>query len=159
MPVVFDTKIDKLRITGNPGIGKTFFGHYLLYLLALKNETIVYDNSHETRPIIFEGEKALVSDKNGIDRYLRRLDVWYIVDGKEPKDVKAKTILVCSPRKNHYWNFIKYDGVITARFMPTWSWQEITECRSKLYDEIVSLDLAKHLFNRWGYPLVCTAKG
>ena len=35
IPVVLDTKIDKLRITGNPGIGKTFFGYFLLYLLAL----------------------------------------------------------------------------------------------------------------------------
>lgn len=65
-PVVFDTKIDKLRITGNPGIGKTYFGYYLLYLLALQDATIVYDNFNETRPIIFEGGKALVSDINGI---------------------------------------------------------------------------------------------
>jgi hypothetical protein len=32
----FDEKIDKLHINGNPGIGKTFFGYYLIYLLALK---------------------------------------------------------------------------------------------------------------------------
>ncbi|PKC65674.1 hypothetical protein RhiirA1_460736 [Rhizophagus irregularis] len=114
-PVVFDTKIDKLRITGNPGIGKTYFGYYLLYLLALQDATIVYDNFNETRPIIFEGGKALVSDIN---------------DGKEPKEVNAKTILICSPRKDHYWNFAKYDGVVTVRFMPTWSLQEITKCRA-----------------------------
>ncbi|CAB4383927.1 unnamed protein product [Rhizophagus irregularis] len=95
-PVVFDTKIDKLRITGNPGIGKTYFG-----------------------PIIFEGGKALVSDINGIERYLRRLDVWYIVDGKEPKEVNAKTILICSPRRDHYWNFAKYDGVVTLSVCST----------------------------------------
>ncbi|GES98289.1 hypothetical protein GLOIN_2v1847979 [Rhizophagus clarus] len=148
--VAFDTKIDKLRITGNPGIGKTFFGYYLLYLLALQNVPIVYDNFHETKPIIFEGGKASISDTNGIERYLRRLDVWYIVDGKEPKEVKAKTILICSPRKDHYWDFLKYDGVVTSRFMPTWSRKEINECRSKLYDEIVSLDLAKRLFDKWG---------
>ncbi|GBC37201.2 DUF185-domain-containing protein [Rhizophagus irregularis DAOM 181602=DAOM 197198] len=110
-PVVFDTKIDKLRITGNPGIGKTYFGYYLLYLLALQDATIVYDNFNETRPIIFEGGKALVN-------------------GKEPKEVNAKTILICSPKKDHYWNFAKYDGVVTVRFMPTWSLQEITKCRA-----------------------------
>jgi hypothetical protein len=159
IPVALDTKIDKLRITGNPGIGKTFFGYYLLYLLALQNATIVYDNFHETKPIIFEGGKALVSDRNGIERYLRRLDVWYIVDGKEPKEIKAKTILICSPRKDHYWNFLKYDGVVTSRFMPTWSRQEIIECRSMLYNEIVSLDLAKRLFNRWGVSLGLYCKG
>src|ERR1051325_4183888 len=34
--VFFNRDIGKLRITGDPGIGKTFFGYYLLYLLALK---------------------------------------------------------------------------------------------------------------------------
>ncbi|CAI2178669.1 6111_t:CDS:2 [Funneliformis geosporum] len=37
-------------------------------------------------------------------------EVWYIVDGKEPKRVDAKTILVCSPKKDHYRNFDKLIG-------------------------------------------------
>ena len=133
--IVFDDTINKLRITGNPGIGKTFFGYYLLYLLAQKDATIVYDNYHETKPIIFEGNNAYVSNSDGIEVYLRKPTVWYIVDGKEPKDVKAKTILICSPKKDHYWNFDKYKGVVTIRYMPTWKWKEIAQCRKELYNE------------------------
>ncbi|PKK64378.1 hypothetical protein RhiirC2_869335 [Rhizophagus irregularis] len=148
--IVFDDTIDKLRITGNPGIGKTYFGYYLLYLLAQKDVTIVYDNHHETKPIIFEGNNAYVSNSDGIDVYLRKLAVWYIVDGKEPKDVKAKTILICSPKKNHYKNFDKYEGVVTIRYMPTWKWEEIARCRKELYEKKVSNKKARDCFRKWG---------
>ncbi|PKC69765.1 hypothetical protein RhiirA1_503530, partial [Rhizophagus irregularis] len=148
--IVFDDTIDKLRITGNPGIGKTYFGYYLLYLLAQKDVTIVYDNHHETKPIIFEGNNAYVSNSDGIDVYLRKPAVWYIVDGKEPKDVKAKTILICSPKKNHYKNFDKYEGVVTIRYMPTWKWEEIARCRKELYEKKVSNKKARDCFRKWG---------
>ncbi|CAB4434674.1 unnamed protein product [Rhizophagus irregularis] len=41
---------------------------------------------------------------------LTRLDdssVWYIVDGRDPDIVEAKTILICSPLKAHYKEFNK----------------------------------------------------
>ncbi|CAI2176087.1 16262_t:CDS:2 [Funneliformis geosporum] len=110
LSVVFDDEIRKLRITGNPGIGKTYFGYYLLYQLALRDAIVVYDNFNETRPIIFEGEKALISDSDGIEVYLRNPAVWYIVDGRQPKNVNAKTILICSPKRVHYAQFDKYTG-------------------------------------------------
>ena len=101
LSVVFDDYIRKLRITGNPGIGKTYFGYYLLYQLALRDETVVYHN--DGYPIVFEGRKgAFTSDKIGIKPYLKIKAVWYIVDGKQPKNVMAKTILICSPKRAHY---------------------------------------------------------
>ncbi|CAG8597498.1 5151_t:CDS:2 [Funneliformis mosseae] len=100
--VVF--KRNKIRITGNPGIGKTYFGYYLLYLLALQN-TIVYDNANEAKLIVFDGENATKSDD--IEPYLRDPNVWYIVDGKEPSDVNAKTILICSPNKSTLINILE----------------------------------------------------
>lgn len=149
--VVFDDKINKLRIVGNPGIGKTFFGYYLLYLLAKKNETIVYDNFNETDPIVFEGGKrAFTSDSDAIKPYLRNSAVWYIADGHQPKDVNAKTILITSPKKERYWDFDKYTGVVTARFMPVWSWEEIKQCRKALYDKEVTWKSALDLFSMWG---------
>ncbi|RHZ81442.1 hypothetical protein Glove_120g113 [Diversispora epigaea] len=146
--VVLDHKIDKLRITGNLGIGKTFFGYYLLYLLAQQDATVVYDNYNETKPFVFEGKNAFIS--NDIDVYLRKKSVWYIVDGKEPKDVNAKTILVCSLKKEHYWNFDKYTGVVTIRYMPTWKWKEIKECWKELYPQKIKKETAWDLFMKWG---------
>lgn len=111
LSVVFDESINKLRITGNPSIGKTFFGYYLLYQLALQDATFVYDNYNETDPIVFEGEKgAFTSYSISIKTYLQNKDVWYIVDGKEPKNVNAKTILICSSRREHYKHLMSIVG-------------------------------------------------
>ncbi|RHZ85356.1 hypothetical protein Glove_66g167 [Diversispora epigaea] len=148
--VVLDHKIDKLRITGNPGIGKTFFGYYLLYLLAQQDATVVYDNYNETKPFVFEGKNAFIINSDYIDVYLRKKAVWYIVDGKEPKDVNAKTILVCLPKREHYWNFDKYTGVVTIRYMPTWKWKEIKECWQELYPQKIKKETARDLFMKWG---------
>lgn len=76
-------KIVKVRITENLSIGKTFFGYYLLYLLTLWNERVIYGNYRERMPILFDGKEAFYSDS--IIRYLSDTQVWYIVDGKEPK--------------------------------------------------------------------------
>ncbi|CAB4441894.1 unnamed protein product [Rhizophagus irregularis] len=149
--VVFDDKITKLRITGNPGIGKTYFGYYLLYLLAGLDVTVVYDNQKESNPIVFEsGKNAFISNSEIIKPYLQNSKVWYIVDGKEPKSVDAKTILICSPKRNYYNKFDNYEGVVVARFMPIWSWEEIKQCRKGLYNYEVEKKLAKDLFLMWG---------
>ncbi|CAB4459785.1 unnamed protein product [Rhizophagus irregularis] len=52
---------------------------------------------------------AIVFDDNR-PFILTRLDdssVWYIVDGRDPDIVEAKTILICSPLKAHYKEFNK----------------------------------------------------
>jgi hypothetical protein len=149
--VIFDDKINKLRITGNPGIGKSFFGYYLLYLLAIKNTTVVYDHCKESDPFVFEGGKdAFISSSQEIKGYLRDSSVWYIVDGKEPKSVNAKTILICSPKREHYKHFDNYEGKVTMRYVPIWSWKEIDVCRANLYKDEVERELAEDLFSKWG---------
>ncbi|PKC15051.1 hypothetical protein RhiirA5_449417 [Rhizophagus irregularis] len=163
LSVVFDESINKLRITGNPSIGKTFFGYYLLYQLALQDATVVYDNYNETDPIVFEGEKgAFTSYSISIKTYLQNKDVWYIVDGKEPKNVNAKTILICSSRREHYKHFDEYSGTVAIRYMPTWSWKEIKSCRQVLYEDRVTPELAKDLYSKWEVgrnPSICLRKG
>ncbi|CAI2192210.1 14249_t:CDS:2 [Funneliformis geosporum] len=149
LSVIFDDEIRKLRITGNPGIVKTYFIYYLLYQLALRDAIVVYDNFNETRPIIFEGEKALISDSDGIEVYLRNLAVWYIINGRQPKNVNAKTILICSLKRVHYAQFDKYTG-LTIRYIPRWNWKEIKNCRKKLYNDKVPLELTQELFSNWG---------
>ncbi|RHZ85215.1 hypothetical protein Glove_69g70 [Diversispora epigaea] len=149
LEIVFDENIRKLRVTGNPGIGKTFFAYYLLYILAKREEIIIYNSCVNQCPIAFDKEKAFrVYETDVLDSYLCDKSVWYIVDGKEPKSVKAKTILLCSPRKDHYKNFDKYVGT-TIRYMPVWSPEEIEACRVRIFDR---LDKAKveDLFSKWG---------
>ncbi|CAG8770399.1 10440_t:CDS:2 [Gigaspora margarita] len=118
--IIFKNKKTCCRITGNPGIGKTFFGFYLLYLLLQQRKTV---------------------------NYLANEEVWYIVDGREPMNYVAKTILICSPQKCYYRNFDKLGP--TIRYMPVWSWKEIDTCRIKIFRYFTQKYVQK-LYNEWG---------
>ncbi|CAB4398849.1 unnamed protein product, partial [Rhizophagus irregularis] len=147
--VVLNDAIRRIRITGNPGIGKTYFGYYLLYLLAKRGETILYENVARKSSYVFDGEEVFRTyDKIITDLYKSRRDVWYIVDGMEPEKVNAKTILVCSPKKSHYANFDKYSSV-TIRYMPEWSLYEIHTCKNEMFPDIDEKRVDT-LFSMWG---------
>ncbi|CAB4392481.1 unnamed protein product [Rhizophagus irregularis] len=91
LDIVSKPEIRNLRISGNPGVGKTFFGYYLLYDLLTKDKTIVYELHTMKGSVILFKE-----------------DTWYIVDGKKPYNASvAKTILISSPMKSHYHDFDK----------------------------------------------------
>ncbi|RIB06688.1 hypothetical protein C2G38_2115523 [Gigaspora rosea] len=146
--IIFKEKMRRCRITGNPGIGKTFFGYYLLYFLSKQNKTIVYHKACQF-PILFNKQNTFSSDKIfDFYEYLNNRDVWYIVDGQPPLEVRAKTILFCSPQKQHYKEFDKMVGT-EIRFMPIWSWNEINECRIGMFNH---LEIAKveDLYSCWG---------
>lgn len=147
--VVFDREVRRIRISGNPGIGKTIFAYYVLYLLVQQGETILFDKRSFKVPIVFEKERAFrVFDQRELNSYLGKTNVWYICDAKEPSEVHAKTILVSSLRKQHYKEFDKYTGT-TIRYMPVWSWEEIETCRNNIFNDLEVTNV-KDLFLKWG---------
>ncbi|CAG8434985.1 7717_t:CDS:2 [Ambispora gerdemannii] len=82
--IIFNEKIHRYHITGNPGIGKTVFGFYLLYLLSQQNKTIVYHKVYQY-PILFNNQHTFCSDNiSDFKGYLDNTDVLYIVDGQPP---------------------------------------------------------------------------
>ncbi|CAG8559779.1 1248_t:CDS:2 [Acaulospora colombiana] len=77
-------------------------------------------------PILFseKGVFGQIEDNiHAFNNYLSHKEVWYIVDSREPMEYDAKTILICSPMKDHYRNFDKLIGT-TIRYMPVWEWEE-----------------------------------
>ncbi|CAJ0763776.1 15074_t:CDS:2 [Entrophospora sp. SA101] len=85
-----DKKYNGWIVTGNPGIGKSMFGLFLLIHLTKQGKTVKYEHflkkhQHKFQPngCIFKGEfeKELLDDKT-----------WYIMDTTVPKtlDVNAK---------------------------------------------------------------------
>lgn len=107
--IVDNDKIRNLHLTGNSGIGKTFFSYYLIYHLVKNGKTVIYDiHIMKTFVILFgqiiEKFSYLHTIKNTrkIKTSLSNQDVWYIVDGKLPDDSEAKMILICSSLKSHY---------------------------------------------------------
>ncbi|RHZ55278.1 hypothetical protein Glove_417g36 [Diversispora epigaea] len=147
LKIVFDENIRRIRISGNPGIGKSVFTYYILYKLAQLNKTIVYNHLGSTF-IIFEKEKAFYVNQSIMREYIHCQDVWYIVDATEPEKVKAKTILICSLRLDHYRNFDKYVGT-TIRYMPIWSLEEIETCRKRIFNDLEPKKV-NDLFSKWG---------
>ncbi|CAB4478973.1 unnamed protein product [Rhizophagus irregularis] len=136
--IIFESNRSRWRITGNPGIGKTFFGYYLLYIIAKANRTVVYHQHHRS-PILFSEDKVYCSKVDDIHLfkdYLGKNDTWYIVDAREPMEFRGKTILVCSPQMTYYKTFDSLG--INVRYMPVWSLAEIDICRDKI-------DIFKHL--------------
>ncbi|CAB4412663.1 unnamed protein product [Rhizophagus irregularis] len=156
LDIVLKPEIRNLRISGNPGVGKTFFGYYLLYDLLTKNKTIVYElHTMKGSVILFkEGKGFYLSegeDHKIIRNYLYKKDTWYIVDGKKPYNASvAKTILISSPMKSHYHDFDKSEGdSVTILIMPVWTWKEINYCRQNLFENLDE-KLVSELYVKWG---------
>jgi hypothetical protein len=146
--VIFDETIKKLRITGNPGIGKTFLGYYLFHLLTSKGKVVVYHKVGHP-PLLFNEKIIFGESLFSFLEHLCNPDTWYIVDGHHPDTYDAKTILLCSPQKNHYKDFDKVEGGIEVRYMPVWDLDEIKKCRNMIHNNLEE-NYVKNLFLKWG---------
>ncbi|CAG8695383.1 5691_t:CDS:2, partial [Funneliformis caledonium] len=85
------------------------------------------------------------------ESYQKNSNAWYIVNAKIPVKVNARTILLCSSRKDLYRDFDKF-GLLTIQFMPVWRRREIDECRDKIFYNIEKENV-EELFLKWrGIP-------
>jgi hypothetical protein len=136
-----------LIILGNPGIGKTYFGYFLLFHLARQGATVVYERGRKNMRYLFSPQ--LIA-RGGLSDFTETLDdpaTFYIVDASKPVDALCKVILLSSPRRDVWYSFSK---VLSAfRYMSVWSREEIQQCRALVYPNI-SGELANELFDKWG---------
>ncbi|CAG8475627.1 9924_t:CDS:10 [Ambispora leptoticha] len=72
--ILEDGNFWRLRITGNPGIGKTFFGYYLLHQLAVRNETVIY-HEYNKSPILFSEETVYSPYQDNIHEFKDRWEI------------------------------------------------------------------------------------
>ncbi|PKK65784.1 hypothetical protein RhiirC2_664896, partial [Rhizophagus irregularis] len=141
-------KLRRWLVIGNPGIGKTFLGYFLLYLFAKYDKTVIY-HRHGSLPILFSKERVTRGSSDEFISYLSKENCWYIVDADKPGEYNAKTILICSPQVQYYKKF--RDLGVKIMYMPVWSLAEIENCR-------INIDIFKHLkkeeimdlYNKWG---------
>ncbi|GBB96799.1 hypothetical protein RclHR1_28370003 [Rhizophagus clarus] len=80
--ILNDTKFSRYLITGNPGIGKTFFGRLMLIVLLKENKKVLLDYEAVTALIYPSGDTEYVSDKVQYRQIAEEQDVWCIIDGK-----------------------------------------------------------------------------
>uniref|UniRef100_A0AAV1TTM9 Crinkler effector protein N-terminal domain-containing protein n=1 Tax=Peronospora matthiolae TaxID=2874970 RepID=A0AAV1TTM9_9STRA len=139
--------IRNLVILGNPGIGKTFFGYFILLYLARRTETVVYEAARGEDRFLFCGGTAVAGSNTDFKDILGQSETFYVVDGFEPKVYEAKTILLTSPQPEVWRTFHK---VHCERFyMPVWTEQEILHCRELMYPDR-PLECVMECYRKWG---------
>ncbi|GIL61068.1 hypothetical protein Vafri_15463 [Volvox africanus] len=144
--------MSRFLITGTPGIGKSFFAVVLMGWLVQEKgvSTIILD---------FDGLKYLFTT-NGTDikvemgsemDFIEEVNdpkTWWIVDTGTAFRRPASTVLLASPDRQRYKEFLKFQGTTTL-FMPIWTDDEIKECRIRLYPHLSDATV-RDLVWKWG---------
>lgn len=125
----------KWVVTGTPGIGKTFFSAYFMWIAACQRKSVVWEPSGAEEIYLMTSDRIQVAEKNALtfNPYLNEKNTVYIVDGHTPRNVTAWTLLVTSPKRDIYHHYTK--SAISSRvFMRPWDHDELQRCRLELYE-------------------------
>ncbi|KAF0683171.1 Aste57867_24764 [Aphanomyces stellatus] len=129
-------RYNRMAITGNPGIGKSLFLFYVMWRISsMRGIRTVILHRQKDRGLIYVFEKSektrcwTTRDLGQIDKFLFRRDTWYLTDtlNPPPGEVAAMTILVASPARKHYKEFLKYSSTDELRYLPVWSLDELKQ--------------------------------
>jgi hypothetical protein len=140
-------KTRHLIILGTSGIGKTYFGYFILLHLASAGATVVYESGTEASLYLFTPSSVKEGSRQDFLEYLRSPTTYYIVDAAQPLNVPAKTILITSNRREIWYQFSKTS--CTLRYMPVWANKEVHICRSLMYPSL-SEKFVENLYSKWG---------
>ncbi|KAG2438729.1 hypothetical protein HXX76_005274 [Chlamydomonas incerta] len=139
-------------LTGVPGTGKSWWIWYAMFELLQEVEppAIVWQSFKKgTRRVLFKDGAAYVGDSSAFIEDLQLDSTWFFVDGMLPEWVVARTVMVCSPKRSIYKDWLKGRSSIQLT-MPLWTWPELEMCWQHLYqDKGLSLERVKCNFNLW----------
>eukprot|EP00953_Heterococcus_sp_UTEX-ZZ885_P008874 5265-Heterococcus_DN1.PRE.26 len=141
--------IRRVIITGTPGIGKSCYALYWLYLLCQSNKTVIYqrysDYYYFSGSDVFQSRYEHIYDSG----YFEQRDVWFLCDpdARPYQNCQGITLVFISPDRERYKYFLKAHA--TIYFMPVWSVEELQFVRSHLFTNL-SEEHVKLLFLRWG---------
>ena len=148
--------LSRIVVSGNPGIGKSWFGLYIAHqLLSRKSPPVVVWEARlsGTRTLIRDG-RVLDGSLDDFRTELNNTSAWYLVDEAVfpgAMRVEAKTLVFSSPKRDNYRLTLKATAS-TIRYLPPWSWDEIEACHALLYADDPDRPLAEvsDAFERWG---------
>ena len=149
----------KWVVTGNPGVGKTYFAAYLMWRLAQQKATVVYEppsqgdvkapNSSKRYLLLPDGTvQVRAAGMEGFEDYLADPATWFIVDAHGANECAARVVILTSPRPSVYKEFLKVQDARKV-FMPVWTLEELEACRAKLFSTLTA-GRVKELFQVWG---------
>lgn len=143
--------MDNIVVTGTPGIGKSVFGYYLLYLLRLEGKTVVFEQKEKWYRFsdegVVQGRFETFSDAG----FLNDPAGWYLSDpeGKPREGFTGITVVLVSPGKDKTNEFLKQDTACLL-FMPVWSEDELLECRRIIFPDARSVNDVRKAFEKVG---------
>ncbi|CAN0479039.1 unnamed protein product [Ectocarpus sp. 12 AP-2014] len=143
--------MNDIVVTGTPGIGKSVFGYYLLYLLRLAGRTVVFEQKGNWYRFsdegVVEGRFETFMDAGFLDDPAG----WYLSDPEDkPREgFTGTTVVLVSPRKDKTDQFLKQDEAYLL-FMPVWSEDELLECRRIIFPHDRSDDDVRKAFEKVG---------
>ena len=127
----------RMAITGNPGIGKSIFLFYVMWRISTMENVgvvILHRAKDGGNIYVFEDSKCWITQKYAkINKFLDQRTTWYLTDtlSPPPAEVKAVTILVASPSRDHYKEFLKYSSTDSLRYLPVWSLEELQSAAAR----------------------------
>jgi hypothetical protein len=134
-----DMRSNGALVTGNPGVGKTFFMVFLLHYYKKQRVTVVFeDQKRDLRyllpPTAGSERKGSAGSMDFDDVLDQRLTIYLFDCGgankPEPKTCNASTIVVSSPDPVHYGDWVKDKRKFT---MPVWTAEECTAVVPAIY--------------------------
>lgn len=142
--LIFSDEVQDIVVTGTPGIGKSMFGYYLLYLLRCEGKSVVFELKGDWYRFGDEGaQKGTYYD---FDRagFFQDPTAWYLSDPKGPpkENFEGTTVVFVSPDFERMKEFLKLP-TSERIFMPVWSLEELLKCRRVVFPHVLDTDVVK----------------
>jgi len=124
-------------ITGTPGVGKSMFALYELYLAIKEDKTVVFYHQPSGTASVFDKQtntafKAATRDY--VVSYLDEEDTVYLHDSGTGIPAQCRSsgrmLVFSSPERRNFADIEKLSDTILL-YMPTWSWTEICDVIQK----------------------------
>ena len=144
----------RIAINGNTGVGKTWFGAYVIACALNKYRMNVLYWSHPYKPMFFPVDGPLRKNVD-VDEYLSsERDLLYLIDGNEPNigtDCRCKAVLLCSSVDSYTKTDFHKGRNSVLFYMPMWSCEELEQCRSSVYRDLTSEEIEKRFMDYGGF--------
>lgn len=140
-------------VRGTPGVGKSMFGLYFAWTHMQQSGAgaVVYDyvveQTQKLRVIVKDGAARVVVP-SPLELLLESTSTLYIADGTPPSPSTCKTLVVTSPKRGVYKEWLK-DRRVAELFMPPFTAVEMEVCRGLCFPSISGVAVAR-LFDTWG---------
>ena len=151
-------KVKRFVVTGTPGIGKTVYLHYFLWVLFTKQTSInnnvqrkIYLQRMKGRIISFRGNKVVSIDAGAAEDTIlcdsKCILLVDMVEEKEPARCSGTTIIFSSPNPKRYKQLM--NGVSRQYILNPWTLAELNAVWLHSYPDIPWEDVER-LYNKMG---------